>query len=61
MSSTRKQDRLYVRYDWMKGKYTDEELSMQEIADICGVSAMTIRDWLLRHNIETRGRGQRGS
>jgi len=45
----------------MKAKYIDEELSMQEIADICGVSAMTIRDWLLRHNIETRGRGQRGS
>ena len=61
MSSTRKQDRLYVKDDWMRAKYVDEKMTLQEIADICGVSAMTIREWLMRHNIETRGRGQRGS
>ena len=52
---------MYVREGWMRTKYIDEELSMQEIGDICGVSAMTIRDWLLRHNIQTRGRGQKGN
>ena len=30
---------------------------MQEIANICGVSSMTIRNWLVNHNIETRDRG----
>tara|TARA_Y100000746_G_C15446821_1_gene425351 strand:- start:1187 stop:1513 length:327 start_codon:yes stop_codon:yes gene_type:complete len=61
MASTRKKDRLYLREDWMRRKYLDEGKTMQEIADICGVSAMTIRNWLVEHNIHTRGRGQRGS
>ena len=37
------------------------EKSMSEIAKICGKSAMTIRDWLIRHEIPRRGAGQRSS
>ena len=53
--------RLYVKSDWMRAQYIDEGKTMQEIADICGCSAMTIRDWLLKHNIATRNRGEKGN
>ena len=36
MASSRKIDRLYMKEDWMRQKYVNEEKSMQEIADICG-------------------------
>ena len=58
MASTSKRNRLYVKEDWMRKKYLDEKKTMQEIGDICGVSSMTIRNWLVNHNIETRDRGQ---
>ena len=52
--------RLYVQGDWLKSHYSDQGMTMQEIADICGCTAMTIRDWLIRHGIPTRARGERG-
>ena len=52
--------RLYVKEDWMRRQYLDEGKTMQEIADICGCTAMTIRDWLIKHRIETRNRGEKG-
>ena len=57
MASTSKSSRLYVKEDWMRKKYLEEKKTMQEIANICGVSSMTIRNWLVNHNIETRDRG----
>lgn len=52
--------RLYVNSSWMRNQYLDQGKTMQEIAEICGVTAMTIRDWLIKHNIPTRSRGEKG-
>jgi len=49
----------YKDKDWLFRKYEIEGKSMQEIAKICGKSAMTIRDWLIRHEIPRRSVGQR--
>ena len=45
--------------DWLREKYIDEDKTLQEVADMCGVSPMTIRDWLQRHKIPVRPRGTR--
>ena len=51
----------YKDRKWLHRQYVIEEKSMSEIAKICGKSAMTIRDWLIRHEIPRRGTGQRSS
>ena len=52
-----KGNKLYKNKDWLKNKYHDENLNMSEIGNICGVSAMTIRDWLNKHDLSVRPRG----
>lgn len=52
MEST--QDRPYRDGEWLRQKYIGEMLSTYDIADICGVSAFTIQDWLDRHGIQKR-------
>jgi len=40
--------------DWLRKQYIKQEKSLPDIADECGCSASTVRQWLLRHGIETR-------
>lgn len=49
----------YKDKDWLEIEYTVNRRTMSQIADMCGVSAMTIYQWLKRHEIETRKRGQK--
>ena len=44
---------------WLQSMYEEKSMSMATIAEMCGVSPMTIYSWLKRHGIETRRRGQR--
>lgn len=50
---------LHKNREWLEQKYSSEGKTMQELADICGVTPMTIRDWLNRHEIPVRSRGAR--
>ncbi len=50
---------MYRNRNWLNQKYTIEQKTMSEIGDMCGKSAMTIRDWLQRHEIPIRSRGRR--
>jgi DNA-directed RNA polymerase specialized sigma subunit len=34
--------KLYQNQVWLRGKYVDERKTAKEIADLCGVSEMTI-------------------
>lgn len=43
---------------WLNAEYTVQKRTMSEIADACGVSAMTIYQWLKKHEIPTRRRGR---
>ncbi len=49
----------YKDSSWLNMVYSVEGKSMDEISKICGVSAMTIRKWLIKHGIPTRSVGQR--
>lgn len=49
----------YKDKDWLEIEYTVNRRTMSQIGDMCGVSAMTIYQWLKRHGIETRKRGQK--
>lgn len=44
---------------WLIEKYHRADLTLKQIADMCGVSPMTINQWLVRHNIQSRPRGRR--
>ena len=50
-------DKRYQSATWLERQY--EENTIREIAVMCGVSDMTIFNWLKTHAIETRGRGKR--
>lgn len=50
-------DALYRDPHWLKTMYLEEGHSMAKLADICGVTPMTIQNWLGKHGIETRRRG----
>ena len=50
---------IHKNPDWLQQKYIQEDKTMQEIADICGVTPMTIRDWLKKSEIPIRSRGAR--
>ena len=54
-----KSEQQYRDRDWLAEQYTVKNMSMQEIADICDVSAMTINLWLNKYDIPTRSRGRR--
>jgi hypothetical protein len=49
----------YREHDWLNEQYTNKGRTMSDIGEGCGVSAMTIYQWLKKHGIETRRRGQR--
>ncbi|RLI46751.1 hypothetical protein DRO61_08855 [Candidatus Bathyarchaeota archaeon] len=43
---------------WLKNAYLHKKQTMNSIASSCGVSPMTIQNWLDRHQIPTRPRGR---
>lgn len=43
---------------WLTNAYTTKGYTMAQIARMCGVTPMTIQNWLRRHDIPTRGRGR---
>jgi transposase-like protein len=44
----------YRREGWLFEHYHEKGWTQQEMADACDVSPRTIRDWMKRHDIETR-------
>jgi hypothetical protein len=46
--------REYRDQEWLRENYVDEGLSTYELAERCGVTDTTIRDWPDRHGIDTR-------
>ena len=49
----------YRNAAWLKKEYVKNGQTMQEIADLFGVTPMTINLWVRKHGIESRPRGQR--
>lgn len=47
--------------DWLRGEYVDRDRSSLDIADELGCCAKTVRNWLERHSIKTRGTGRAGA
>ena len=52
-------DRPYKNYDWLFAAYVTDKRTREEIADQCGVSIQTIRNWLKKFGIK-RPRHPRG-
>ncbi|WP_336038225.1 NUMOD3 domain-containing DNA-binding protein [Halobacterium yunchengense] len=46
--------RRYRDADWLRDRYHGDGRTQAEIADECGVSPRCIREWMARHDIETR-------
>ncbi len=44
--------------EWLTTAYVTNGYTMAQIARMCGVTPMTIQNWLRRHSIPTRGRGR---
>ncbi len=49
----------YQDRDWLVEYYTKKEMTMAELANLCGCTAATINQWLVRYQIPTRSRGRR--
>jgi|APHM01.1.fsa_nt_gi hypothetical protein len=49
----------YNNEDWLRQKYVNEELTMQEIADICDCANPTIYRKLKQSDIDTQEEGKR--
>lgn len=47
-------DRRLTDADWLHGRYVDRRRSMADIAEECGCSREPVRNWLIKHGIETR-------
>ena len=48
----------YRNETWLRNAYLTKNLTMSSIAAACGVSPMTIQNWLDRYGIPTRPRGR---
>jgi 5-methylcytosine-specific restriction endonuclease McrA len=44
----------YRREEWLREQYHEQGRTQQEMADACDVSPRTVREWMNRHDIETR-------
>lgn len=49
----------YRNKDWLEEEYTRKGKTLQQIGNMCGVSPMTINQWVVKHNIASRPRGRR--
>jgi len=47
-------DAEYRDEEWLREKYIEEQMSMSDIAQECGVYHDTIRRWLIKNDISTR-------
>jgi len=52
------EDKQYKNRDWLYKKYWEEDLSVNQIANICGLSNEGLRKWMVKHNIPRRGHGE---
>ena len=52
-------DKNYRNREWLSDAYHTQSLTLQQIGDMCGVSPMTINQWLRKHSIPSRPRGRR--
>lgn len=48
----------YKNKAWLKEHYIAKKYSSIKIAEICGCSGVTIRNWLRRHNIKIRSKSE---
>lgn len=48
----------YRNKKWLTKKYINKALSVPGIANLCGVSPTTIRNWLIKFNISIRSRSE---
>ena len=44
----------YRDADWLEARYHGDGWTRREMADACGVSPTTVREWMKRYDIETR-------
>lgn len=51
--------KAYKNKAWLVNAYINEGRTLQEIADACDCSPMTINQWLRKHCIPSRPRGRR--
>lgn len=51
-------EKQYADEEWLREQYLELQKEMPEIAEECGVSAETIRQWIEKHGIEVRSRSE---
>jgi len=44
--------------EWLREQYAEQKHTTYDIADMCGCSSKTVRNWLAKHDIEIRRRGR---
>ena len=49
-------DMLYKDSNWLKEQYWGNDLTMERIGELCNVSRVTIKNWMVRYNIPVRPR-----
>lgn len=45
---------LYKDSNWLKEQYWGNDLTMDNMGELCGVSRVTIKNWMVRYNIPIR-------
>jgi len=50
--------KLYKNKNWLKQKYINEKLTLNNIAKICKVNLITIRYWMIKFNIPIRSKSE---
>lgn len=56
---SKKKKRLYCNKDWLYQKYYEEELSRQQIANLCGCTYIAIQYWMNKFDIKPRDISER--
>ena len=51
--------KAYRDREWLVEAYHGQGQTLKQIGETCGVSPMTINQWLVRHGIPSRPRGRR--
>ena len=51
--------KAYRDREWLLDMYHGNGQALKQIGETCGVSPMTINQWLVRHGIPSRPRGRR--